>query len=485
MKNTLESTIAGSWYPGTAERLRARIDRYLGQVPDPPAGTRPPNILVLPHAGYDYSGPTAAHGIRRLQGAPFTRVVLLAPSHRALLDNRMAVPEAEAVATPLGTIPVDHAVIDRLARGAPVVRSDAVHAGEHSAQIQYPFLQVALNAFTLVPCVVGSLDDVSVRRMADALLAAMDAETLLVVSSDFTHYGLDFGFAPFRGDVRAQVERLDYGAVRHMQERDAAGFVEYVDRTGATICGRNPIAVMLAMLPPGARLEPLHYETSSDQTRDFSRFVCYLSMAGYADWQPPSPDAAGDDLAPDEKQKLLAFARRSIQHVLKTGSPLPDDAFADEATGGMRRRMGCFVTLKIRDTQALRGCIGEIAPRRPLFRAVTALAVQSAFRDPRFEPLTEREFGSVAIEISALTPERPVASWRDIEIGRHGMTLCKRGRAAVFLPQVAPEQGWSLEETLSHLALKAGLAPDAWREGAMFTVFEAIVFGEEDPGGRG
>ncbi len=484
MKTTLESTIAGSWYPGSAERLKARIDQYLVQVPEPPSAAPPPNILVLPHAGYDYSGPTAAHGIRRIQGSPFRRVVLLAPSHRVTLDHRMAVPEAAAVATPLGAIPIDHAVIDRLARGGTVVRSDAVHAGEHSTQIQYPFLQVALKDFTIVPCVVGSLDHASIRRLADAMLTVMDAETLLVVSSDFTHYGRDFGFTPFRGDVRAQVEQLDRGAIQRMQARDAAGFVEYVDRTGATICGRNPIAVMLAMLPPEARLESLHYETSSDQSQDFSRFVCYLSMAGYADWQPPSPDATGDGLALDEKRRLLAVARRSIQHVLETGRPLSDDAFAAEATAGMRRRMGCFVTLKMQDTQALRGCIGEIAPRRPLFRAVTALAVQSAFRDPRFDPLTEQEFDAVTIEISALTPERPVASWRDIEIGRHGMTLCKQGQAAVFLPQVAPEQGWSLEETLSHLAMKAGLDPDAWREGTSFTVFEAVVFGEEDSGGR-
>ena len=111
---------------------------------------------------------------------------------------------------------------------------------------------------------------------------------------------------------------------------------------------------------------------------------------------------------------------------------------------------------------------------------MTALAVQSAFADPRFPPLRADEFEAVTIEISVLTPRRDVGSWREIEIGRHGMTLEKRGRAAVFLPQVAPEQGWTLEQTLTHLALKAGLGPDDWRSGTSFTVFEAIVFGENE-----
>ena len=105
-------------------------------------------------------------------------------------------------------------------------------------------------------------------------------------------------------------------------------------------------------------------------------------------------------------------------------------------------------------------------------------AVDAAFRDPRFLPLTQEEFREVELEISALTPAVPVDSWRDIVIGRHGMTLTKFGRSAVFLPQVAPEQGWGIEETLTHLAMKAGLPPDAWREGATFTVFEAVVFHE-------
>ena len=478
----LDSTIAGSWYPGTAAALRDAITEALSRVPGAAEGP-PPNVLVLPHAGYAFSLPTAAHGLRRILDAPFTRVVLLAPSHRAWLRNGLVALESDAVGTPLGPVPIDRGAIEALAQALPVVCSDAVHAAEHSTQIQYPLLQVALKTFSIVPLIVGELDRAGIGRAAAALGRILDPHTLLVVSSDFTHYGEDFGYAPFGWEALSRVKQIDMGAYALIRNQDLEGFLDYVRREQTTICGHNAIALMLALLPPHTRIERLHYATSSDDSHDESRFVCYLSLAGWADW--PSPAAApvaadGDFLTRAEKRTLLRWAREAIRHVLDTRKPLPADAFVREATENLARPAGCFVTLKRKRDHELRGCIGEIAARRPLIEAVTALAVQSAFADPRFSPLRADELDKVAIEISVLTPERKIGSWREIEIGRHGMTLAKRGRAAVFLPQVAPEQGWTLEQTLTHLSLKAGLGPDEWREGAKFTVFEAIVFGETD-----
>ena len=477
----LDSTIAGSWYPGTAAALRDAITEALSRVPGAAEGP-PPNVLVLPHAGYAFSLPTAAHGLRRILDAPFTRVVLLAPSHRAWLRNGLVAPESDAVGTPLGPVPIDRGAIEALAQALPVVCSDAVHAAEHSTQIQYPLLQVALKAFSLVPLVVGELDRATLARAADALRRIMDPHTLLVVSSDFTHYGEDFGYAPFGSEALVRVKQVDMGAYALIRNQDLDGFLDYIRREQTTICGHHPIALMLQLLPPRTRIERLHYATSSDTSGDASRFVCYLSLAGWADWPSAAAPAAadGDYLTPDEKRTLLRWAREAIRHVLDTRKPLPAGAFAKEATESLARPAGCFVTLKLRRNHDLRGCIGELEARQPLYQAVTALAVQSAFADPRFPPLRADEFEAVTIEISVLTPRRDVGSWREIEIGRHGMTLEKRGRAAVFLPQVAPEQGWTLEQTLTHLALKAGLGPDDWRSGTSFTVFEAIVFGENE-----
>jgi AmmeMemoRadiSam system protein A len=143
----------------------------------------------------------------------------------------------------------------------------------------------------------------------------------------------------------------------------------------------------------------------------------------------------------------------------------------------MQAVRGGFVTLNL--DGELRGCIGEIMPRREIWKVVREQSLNAAFHDTRFEPLSKGELARLKLEISILTPLRPIASWQGIEIGKHGVLLTCANRSAVFLPQVAPEQGWGVEETLTHLALKAGLPKDAWRDkGATFFVFEAQVIHE-------
>ena len=183
-------------------------------------------------------------------------------------------------------------------------------------------------------------------------------------------------------------------------------------------------------------------------------------------------------LSRDEKAALVRLARGTLELVL-AGEDLPTPAdLGIELTPLLERSAGAFVTLR-RQTK-LRGCIGEIHPSRPLWQAVQGAAVGAAVRDYRFSDVMARELPGLDLKISVLTPPEPVPGWRDIELGRHGIVLQKDGRSATFLPQVAPEQGWSVDQTLTQLSLKAGLAADAWLEGASFLVFEAEVFGSPD-----
>ena len=153
---------------------------------------------------------------------------------------------------------------------------------------------------------------------------------------------------------------------------------------------------------------------------------------------------------------------------------------------GRERRQGVFVTLnrtdpaEIRAKGRLRGCIGQPEPTFPLYYGTVQAALDAALRDPRFEPVSAAELGRIEIEVTVLSPRRPVASWRDIKLGTHGIVLQKGAKAALFLPQVAPEQGWTLEQTLTALSEKAGLPPDGWKDGASFSVFTGQVF-EEHP----
>ena len=477
---TLESTIAGSWYPGTEREIRAIAEKWekrVGGEKSMPTLPEKPNVLLMPHAGWAYSGEIAWRAARLARGMKYNRVVVLAPSHRAWIENRLVAPEAESVSTPLGKIAIDKEWLDRLALMAPVARNNRIHSAEHSAQIEYPLLQLSLgNSFTLVPLVMGSFGRDQMAMCARAFARLMDDKTLLVISSDFTHYGTDFSYAPYGTsggeDVRAKVASIDGEAFSFMAKCDADGFAAYIGKTGATICGHIPIELALRAFPGEPPFARLAYATSSDAERDFSRFVCYTAAVGRVEW----PGEGKQVLDAEARAYLLRVARETMESAVK-GVPYSQPPFPAPHSP-ITTKMGAFVTLNDRATGALRGCIGEIMPMRPLVEAVVKRAVDSALHDPRFMPVTERELGGARVEVSALTPPKPVASWRDIVLGRDGMTLEKDGAFAVFLPQVAPEQGWDLETTLTYLSRKAGLSADAWRNGAKFETFQAEVFHE-------
>lgn len=191
-----------------------------------------------------------------------------------------------------------------------------------------------------------------------------------------------------------------------------------------------------------------------------------------------SDQPGADALTAAERACLREVAAQAVA-AAASGQPPPDAAALARERGlaesrHLAERRGAFVTLH--DGGRLRGCIGTLEARRPLLEAVAANASSAAVGDPRFAPVTPDESSKLAIEISVLTPLREVHGPGGIELGRHGILLGKSGRQAVFLPQVAPEQGWDLPTTLAHLCRKAGLPADAWREGARLWVFEAEVF---------
>ncbi len=479
----LESTLAGSWFDANPKVLHRQIAEWVEH-----AGTgssksgRKTIALIQPHAGYAYSGSTAAYGAKAVMNGKYKRVIILGPAHRVYLENRICIPsDADGMGSPLGTLAFDREALEKLRSLPFLAASDKILAQEHSVQIQLPFLQYALgNAFKLVPVVVGQLDDTHASEAAAALKKITDDSTLIVVSSDFTHYGRNFDYLPFHANIEANLKKLDLGAFDKIKTKDPLEFAAYLRKTGATICGEGPIRILLNMLPGNADVELLHYTTSSAESRDFSHCVSYVSGAVRGQWEETPPENGAEDfLSSQEKKTLLSMARRSIEYVFEHRKAPRSDLFKAEATDNMKKTAGCFVTLNLGND--LRGCIGEIEPVRPLYQAVTARAVDSAFRDPRFPQLSPAELEHVTIEISALTPSKPVKSYQDIVIGKHGMTITKEGRSAVFLPQVAPEQGWDLATTLTYLSRKAGLAPDAWKSpDAEFTVFEAVVFREEN-----
>lgn len=476
-KDVLKSSLAGTWYNGDANGLRAELASYFVKAEVEPSEEIV--ALVLPHAGYAYSGQTAACGVKSL-GRSYKRVVVIGPTHRLPMEDMFSVPRVTHYETPLGQVPLDVSFIEQLLKHPMFRNVPMAHQEEHSVQIEVPLLQYKLGDFQLVPIVAGQCSYETVAKAAEILTSLIDADTLVVASSDFTHYGLRYQYIPFSKEVPENLKKLDMGAYEFIEKVDAQGFLTYRQHTGATICGCVPIAVVLQMLGEETEAKLVQYTTSGELTGDYSNSVSYLAVTLCGAWRDNSSPAASDgsaSLTGEDKKQLLLLVRRAIRYGLEhQRMPGPSDLnFAPAQSMTLPR--AAFVTLK--KNGELRGCIGDIFPQRPLYKSVITNAIYAAFGDRRFQPLQEEEYDQIKIEISALTAPSSVASWHDIRIGVDGMVLKKDGRSAVFLPQVAPEQGWNLEMTLQHLSLKAGLPPDAWKEGASFEVFQADVFGEE------
>lgn len=466
------SPLAGTWYPADRGSLAAEIDGLVDAVSLPPVEGRL-LALVSPHAGYRYSGACAASGYALLGGGDFRRVIVLGPSHHVGFAG-VAMTEHAWWETPLGRVAIDRETCDALAAEGIARVLPGADRREHSIEIQVPFLQHALGGFQLVPLMTGDMEERDMERLAAALRARIGGETLVVASSDLTHYGAGFEYVPFEEDVRSNLGALDGGAIELIRSRNWRGLADYRRATGITACGLAPIEALLRALPEDSRGMLLRYYTSGDLTGEWDHVVSYASL-GFFD------AASGPLLDEGERSALLAAAREAMTRVVSAGE-LDDDREPDTpgtpppAGSALHAVRGIFVTLTM--DGELRGCIGTLDPGVPLWRAAAFQAPVSAMRDPRFDPVRVEELESIRIEISVLSSPRPILSSEDFDPGRHGIILEKGTRRALFLPQVATEQGWDREATLRHLSQKAGLGPDGWRHGCALSVFTAEVFSE-------
>ncbi len=477
------SALAGRWYPADADSLRKEVDNYLATASRETYPKQRLFALISPHAGYTYSGLAAAYGYNHLREQNIHRIVILAPSHYASYKG-VSIPDVTHYETPLGKVSVDRAMVKKLWRNPLFSTVPEAHTQEHSLEIQLPMLQRVMGDFSLVPMVLGQVEKEEFKEIAHAIRPFLDEKTLVIVSSDFTHHGPRFDYVPLKNGLKTGLRKLDGGAVERIIAKDFEGFWEYKQNTGATICGFVPIAVLLNLLPGNVQGRMLHYYTSGDLTGDFQNSVSYVSLAFYEGGIGGVRREKAEDILSGsgplnerEQKNLLTISRKVLDEVINTRQyPVISPQHYDFTPRLMADR-GVFVTLK--KHEELRGCIGSIIGRGPLFLSTIRNTVNSAVRDYRFPPVSKEELSSIDIEISVLTPPEQISGARDFIVGKHGIILKKDGKQAVFLPQVATEQGWNREKTLTQLALKAGLPDNAWKEGARFYVFEAQVFGEK------
>jgi AmmeMemoRadiSam system protein B/AmmeMemoRadiSam system protein A len=460
------AAVAGLFYPAAPAVLRAAVRGLLDA--QRPAGDGTPKVLVVPHAGYVYSGSTAARAYAVLRGAAagLRRVVLIGPAHRVPVRG-VALPAVARFETPLGAVDVDRPALDALAASPHVVVSDEAHAAEHALEVQLPFLQEVLGAFTVVPLVVGDAAPEAVAAVLERVWGG--PETLVVVSSDLSHY------LPY--DTARAVDAATLGQVLALGPA--------LDHEQA--CGATPINALLHIARArGLRPRLLAACNSGDTAGGRDRVVGYAALAFYGDAAnagavddgkaahagavdgdgDPGPGAtdhraqAADDAARGDA--LLAHARHAIESLFgrPAGGALPQASFLD-APGAT------FVTL--RRHGELRGCIGSLQPERPLREDVARNARAAALRDPRFAPLSGAELDGLSIEVSLLSAAQPLHFddeadlLRQLAAERGGVVLEAGPRRSTFLPQVWEELP-DPAEFLRHLKAKAGLAPDYWAD---------------------
>ncbi len=482
--------VAGAFYPGTEQALRASVVDLLEGI-SASEGT-PALAVVAPHAGYVYSGAIAARAFRQLEGSEATRVILIGPSHRASFSGA-ALPAKGVTAfkTPLGDVEIDRKVVDSLRGQAVFGGPTSAHDGEHCLEVELPFLQTVLPEARIVPLLIGHHSGTAeLSEIAEALSGFLGPETVVVVSTDFSHHGKSFRWAPFpQGpDLGNQLLDLARATADLAAEGQTDGFRHQVEVSGDTVCGSKPVSVLLEMMDHAfdGTGEVLGVTTSGHVMGDFKQSVSYVSIAFTGRWSPwKQPEVPTDlpTLSPEQQIAVVGLARAVLETRLGHGPELARWFSAHGNDPMLLAPAGAFVTLnhpEIKPGRAgrLRACMGVIEARQSVVDAVVHSAV-SASRDPRFPALEKSELEDLTVEVSLLSPSHKVPGPEAIRVGIHGVVLSKSGRGAVFLPQVAPEQGWDRDTMLDHLARKAGLSTDAWRQGATFEVFTAQVFGEE------
>lgn len=471
------------WYTSDADKLDRQIENLFQEA----SSQSIDNVigLILPHAGYAYSGRTAAAGLKTTN-KPYKRIIVMGATHRLDMEEILSVPRATHYETPLGQVPLDIELIDKLFEYSIFCHVPQAHeysrgGQEHCVQIELPLLQYRYEDFKFVPIIAGQCSPETVEKAATILKSLVDEDTLVVASSDFVHYGPNYRYVPFKENIPEQIKKLDMGAYEHIAQLDGRGFLEYRRTTRATICGTVPIAVLLSMFSQQTQVHLIRYATSGEMSGDYTNSVSYLSVAFSGTWGESIevvPDANNAELTEHDKEQLLALARKTMIYALQNRRVPEVSELGITPSAPMQSARAAFVTLKKQGQ--LRGCIGDIFPQRPLYKSVILNAIHACVNDRRFKPVTLEECQEITIDISALTPPAPVESSDQIRIGIDGVVLNKDGHSAVFLPQVAPEQGWNLDQTLTRLSQKAGLPADAWKNGASFLVFQADVFGESE-----
>ncbi|MDD4235386.1 MAG: AmmeMemoRadiSam system radical SAM enzyme [Bacteroidales bacterium] len=462
--------VAGQFYAGNRSDLEKDLKLLFSDAKKPSG--KPVRAVISPHAGYVFSGGVAADAFNQIYpNKDYKRVFVIASSHRVAF-NGASVYHQGNYETPLGEIKVDIDLCNKFIEENDVFTfNSGAHSSEHSIEVQLPFLQFHLkNDFLLVPIVLGCRDMETPKEIAEALKPYFTDENLFVISADFSHYpnysdAVKVDAETADAIVSGSAETFKKTLLKH-QSSDMQDLV-------TDICAWSSVLTLLYLSEnSGLEYRKVSYKNSGDsEYGDTARVVGYWAISLEA-----NAKSSSYLINENAKKQMLEIARKTLEASFSKSNDYKPDLSQLEIT--LTDELGVFVTLH--KNAQLRGCIGRFQPDIPLYQLIGEMAYAAAFHDTRFSPLKESELSEIDIEISVLTPMKLISDISEIELGKHGIYITKGGRSGTFLPQVAEQTGWSLEEFLGHCSRdKAYLGWDGWKDADVYT-YEAIVFGEND-----
>ena len=443
-----DPAVAGSFYPADRKLLSDSIESYLSNAEKVPADGKL-LALISPHAGYVYSGQVAAYGYKQIQGSDVKKVVLIGSSHYSGFKGASVYTKG-SFKTPMGEVKINEKITASfLSKAAGIKFYPEAFDKEHSLEVQLPFLQTVLKDFTIIPILIGSPSKQTLEHLISRLTDVIDDKTLLIASTDLSHYH-DYSTA----------KEMDSKVITAIERLSTSDTWELLRTHKAELCGGFPVIITIeAARRLGANVGVVFkYANSGDVTGDRDRVVGYVSIGLYK-----SPYTG------EEKKELLTLARNAItEYVINGKAPDVEVKNPKFVTDG-----AVFVTIK--EKGSLRGCIGHIKPIMPLYQSIIKNAVEACSNDPRFPPMKKDELKDVDIEISILAPLIPLGDVKNIQVGKHGLYIMKGMHSGLLLPQVATEFGWDRDAFLERVCTKAGLPKDAWKDAELYTFTAEIL----------
>lgn len=463
-----QPAVAGSFYPGNAGTLKKELSQLFQNTSTQTDSSIA--ALIVPHAGYIFSGKVAATGYAQIPaGKAYKNVFVIGVSHRIRFSGVSIYPHGNYI-TPLGKIPVNETLAEKLiAENSFIHFVPKAHQSEHSIEVQLPFLQYHLKkGFRIVPILTGDSNPATTRKLAEALLPYFTGDNLFIISTDFSHYPTN---ATAQKVDKETADAILSGKPEQLQKVCLKTAPNPPENVLTRLCGESGVLTLMEMVSgkPDYHYHQITYQNSAASSAgDPSRVVGYYAISVTRNKEQTF------HLTENDKSYLLKLARSSIETYLKTGTV---QKIAPGYPEDLQQHCGAFVTLT--EDGKLRGCIGQFNPSIPLVEVVRNMAIAAATKDNRFQPVQLPEMKSIEIEISVLTPLHKIKNAEEFTPGKQGIYIKKGNRSGTYLPQVAEQTGWDREKMLGHCSRdKAGIGWNGWKDAELYT-YEAIVFHEK------